>query len=263
MAVAVVPGSYGVRSGPRGMSIAVVSAAASGIGAATVRALLAAGWRVAAVDIDTERLSQLRTTWSIAGDARSVETWERVGRLLDVEGANQHLGLVAGVGGATFRASRELSDEEWTTAFELNLMTAVRAVRVLIPRLETAPTASIVTVGTLSARRMDPMTPAYCTSKAALEAWTSVLAIELAATGVRANCVVPGVTDTEGLHANLTRKGQTEADIESRAHQQPRGSLIKPAEVADAIAFLLSPSASGVTGESVVVDGGLSRRLPG
>lgn len=243
--------------------IAIVSAAASGIGAATVRRLLTAGWHVIAVDIDGERLRTLGAQQVVAGDARHETTWQQVRELVDAAVGVRRLALVAGVGGAIFRASQDMTDDEWYAMFELNLMSAVRPVRALLPSLLAAERGLIVTIGSLSGRRSEPTTPAYCAFKAAVDAWTSALALELAQTNVRVNCVLPGVTDTEGLRGNLARKGQTLDDLADRARRQPRGRLLDPAEVAAVIAFLLTDEASGLLATSLVVDGGLSRRLPG
>lgn len=243
--------------------IAIVSAAASGIGAATVRRLLAAGWHVIAVDIDAERLSTLGVQQVVTADARHETTWHEVRELIDATEGVRRMGLVAGVGGAIFRSSKDMTDDEWYAMFELNVMSAVRPVRALLPNLLGAERGSIVTIGSLSGRRSEPTTPAYCALKAAVEAWTSTLALELAQTNVRVNCVLPGVTDTEGLRGNLARKGQTLDDLADRARLQPRGRLLDPDEVAAIVAFLLTDEASGLLATSIVVDGGLSRRLPG
>lgn len=243
--------------------IAVVSAAASGIGAATVRRLLTAGWHVIAVDIDSVRLSSLGAHQVVAGDARHETTWIQVRELVSAIDGVRRMGLVAGVGGAIFRASKDMTDDEWYAMFELNVMSAVRPVRALLPDLLAAERGSIVTIGSLSGRRSEPTTPAYCALKAAVEAWSSALALELAQTNVRVNCVLPGVTDTEGLRGNLARKGQTLDDLADRAHLQPRGRLLDSSEVAAVVAFLLTDEASGLLATSILVDGGLSRRLPG
>lgn len=243
--------------------IAVVSAAASGIGAAVVGQLVADGWRVLGVDLDQERLRLSTAEWTIVGDVLDEATWAEARRVIGSLGDIERLGLVAGVGSAMFRPSREMSDQDWRSMFDVNFMSAVKPVRALLPNLEDAAAASIVVIGSLSGRRMEPTTPAYCAMKAAVEAWSAVLALELAETNIRVNCVIPGVTDTEGLRNNLARKGQTLDDLADRASRQPRGSLLAADEVASVVGFLLSGRASGLLGSSILVDGGLSRRLPG
>lgn len=245
------------------MKAAVVSAAASGIGSATVSTLIADGWDVVAVDVDEARLAQSPATIRVVGDARDGSTWIRAAEALESFGELQYAGLVSGVGGAIFRPSRDMSDDDWLGVLDLNLLATVRAVRAVLPVLERAGAGSIVTIGSMSGRRSEVTTPAYCAAKAALESWSTTLALELAATTVRVNCVLPGVTDTEGLRNNLQRKGASLADLAARESQQPRGTFIQPSEIATTVAFLLSPAASGLVGASVIVDGGMSLRLPG
>lgn len=243
--------------------VAVVSAAASGIGAAVVRKLLHEGWLVVALDRDETGLATLGATWTISGDARNEGLWVKANEAVRNLDRVSHLGVVSGVGGAMFRGSRELTDDDWFDALELNLFSAVRAVRVMLPLLESVPSGAIVTIGSISGRRSDAIVPSYCAAKAALESWTMTLALELARTKVRVNSVHPGATETPGLIANIARKGGRPDDLKVRAEAQPRGTLIQPEEVAAAVEFLLSPNSLKISGTSIVIDGGLTQRMPG
>jgi SDR family mycofactocin-dependent oxidoreductase len=254
---------------------ALVTGAACGIGAATVRALADEGWTVVALDrcADDPRLPYALGTRAdldavvahapdrivpVVGDAtdsaalaEAVEAAERRGGL---DAALAVAGVVAGG-----RPLWEQPDAEVQAVLEVDLLGVIALARAAVPALLRRPEprcGRFLAVASAAAVRGLPLLAAYCAAKAGVTGLVRALAVELGGTGVTANAVSPGSTDTACLAATATLYGLPSA--ESFAAQQPVGRLLDPAEVAAALVWLASPASSAVTGAVLPVDGGLA-----
>lgn len=260
--------------------VAIVTGGARGIGAATVAALADEGWRVVAVDRagDDPRLpyalgseADLEATVAAANETAGEERAR--GEVADATDADAMAALVAraeewgGVEAIVANAgviaggapSWELSPEREDAVVEVCLRGVMVAARVGIPALLRQPEPRggrfVATASTASFRGL-PGLAAYCAAKAGVVGFVRALGTELRGTGVTANAVAPGSTDTEILAESARLY-----DLESAAafsHQQPIERLIEPDEVAAMIAWLLGPRSAAVTGATLAVDGGLS-----
>ncbi|HEY6278925.1 MAG TPA: mycofactocin-coupled SDR family oxidoreductase, partial [Streptosporangiaceae bacterium] len=142
---------------------------------------------------------------------------------------------------------------------DIDLRGVLNLARVSVPALLRRPVprqGRFIAVASAAATRGLPMLAAYCAAKAGVAGFTRALAAELGGTGITANCVSPGSTATPIL-AETARLYRL-PDAAGFAGQQPLGRLLRPGEVAAVIAFLASDAASGMTGTSVPVDGGLA-----
>jgi SDR family mycofactocin-dependent oxidoreductase len=262
--------------------VAIVTGAARGIGAATVRTLAGTGWAVVAVDrcSDDPRLPYALGTadeltrvvadaGAVAGDSGRVVSLiadacspagmaEAVGLAEDRFGGLDAMVAVAGAvaGGVPLW---EMPQEQEDAVLDVNLKSVLTAARAGIPALLRRPeprAGRFIAVASVAATRGLPMLAAYCAAKAGVTGLVRALAVELGGTGVTANSVLPGSTATPILEESARLYGLESG--EAFAAQQPVGRLLRPDEVADTIEWLASARAGAVTGAAVTVDGGLS-----
>jgi 3-oxoacyl-[acyl-carrier protein] reductase len=171
--------------------------------------------------------------------------------------------LINNAGLATPRKFLETSDEDWQSGLEINLLSAVRFTRACLPSMIAEGWGRIVNVSSTTAKVVDPYQAIYGAGKAALVNFSKTISTAFAPDGVRCNCVLPGITRTEMIEANLAnsaeRTGRSPEDLMARMLQKapiPIGRIGEPDEIADAIVFLASTNAEWITGVTLPLDGG-------
>ncbi|MEU1205255.1 oxidoreductase [Nocardia sp. NPDC005825] len=250
-------------------ALAVVTGAGRGIGLAVTTALLEQGARVVAGSrstteglrklLDTGRLHVVEVDLSTAAGARELGAAAADLGSVDI--------LVNNVGAVTPRLDGFLAitDEQWLATLTLDLMSAVRATRAVLPGMLAARRGSIVTVSSVNATLADPGVMDYSAAKAALTNFSKSLSKEVGPQGIRVNTVSPGPVATdlwlgaEGVAAAVAASngGSATAVADSVAAQSVTGRFTRPDEIADLVLFLASPRAANITGTDVVIDGGL------
>jgi len=234
--------------------VALVTGAASGIGAATVRRLAGAGVTVLAVDVNAGGLNDLTAGIGASVHPFTADLTDRA----QVEGAVafavKQFGrldiLVNNAGIGSLARATELEPEEWRRVMSIDVDAVFFACRVALPHLiETG--GCIVNTASISGLAADYGFTAYNTAKAAVLGLTRVMAIDYAAQGVRINAVSPGFT----LTALTQPMPQGIQDMYAAAVPMRRAGSAD--EMAGVIMFLTSPDASYITGQNIVVDGGL------
>lgn len=236
---------------------AIVTGAASGIGAAVARLLAERGARVFAVDIDARGLEQLASESDDAilpftadlsdpGQAGSM-----VAAGIEALGALDILVNNAGIG--SLARATELEFEEWRKVMAIDLDAVFLGSRAALPEL-IRRRGTIVCTASISGIGADYRFTAYNAAKAGLLGLVRNLAIDYAQAGVRVNAVSPGYTITAATDPmpQLARDNFVAA--------VPMGRAAQPEEIAEVIAFLASERASYITGQNIVVDGGVSAR---
>jgi NAD(P)-dependent dehydrogenase (short-subunit alcohol dehydrogenase family) len=236
----------------------LVTGAASGIGAATVARFLSDGARVAALDRDADRLPAVGATVSFTAD---VAIEDEVERAVEASaGALGGLDVVVNCAGVALLGTVESPLEDWERTFAVNVRGVFLVARAAIKHLRAAGGGAIVNVASNLGLVATGGAVAYCASKGAVIQLTRAMAVDHASDGIRVNCVCPGPTDTpmvKGWLSHAPDPTSARASLEA-IHLHAR--LIRPEEVADAIAFLASPQASSVLGASLAVDAGYTVR---
>jgi NAD(P)-dependent dehydrogenase (short-subunit alcohol dehydrogenase family) len=244
--------------------VALVTGASSGIGAETANALIKQGWVVAAVARRRELLEKRKLECSnpdaylpLPCDLTSNAQLEGLRLKLEALGVLPRLkGLVNNAGIFSRASFAETTDNQWHSLFETNFFSCVRLTRLLLPAL-IGSKGSIVNVSSTLGLRPMPTTLAYSASKAAMISWSAGLASELGPSGVRVNCVAPGLVDTPIHSFHSAPPDQADAAREAMKGLQPLGRIGQPSEIAEAIAFLLGSKSSWTTGAVLPVDGGI------
>lgn len=235
----------------------VVIGGGSGIGAEVVRKAVANGYRVQVIDRDidaarrtTMLLGESATAW--AADVMDEATLAEVHAQIEAG----HPPIVGLVNCAGARPVRKRIEDYPTDEWEANLVSHLRstyvACRVFGSAMARRGAGSIVNFASVLAFRPGPVLD-YGPAKAGVASLTESLAVHWACRGVRVNAVAPGWTDTPFLRPPA---GQPPRDFSAIVSAVPIGRLLQPAEVADVVHYLLSPSAGAVTGVVVPCDGG-------
>ena len=240
---------------------ALVTGATQGVGAAVVETLVAAGARV---------VGAARTVPNspgyVAADLSTAEGCEQLcQRTLEKLGGVDVLVHVLGGSSSPPGGFAALQDEQWRSEIELNLMPAVRLDRSLLPGMLKQGAGVIVHVTSIQSKLPLPeSTTAYAAAKAALSTYSKSLSKEVTPKGIRVVRVSPGWIETEAA-VRLAERLAQEAGTDYQGGQRiimdslggiPLGRPTTPQEVADLIAFLVSPRAAAITGTEVVIDGG-------
>ncbi len=229
--------------------VCLVTGAGSGVGRAVAERLVAAGAEVVGADLHPD-------AGQIALDVADAEAVGRaVAAIADRRGRIDVLVNCAGVG-ARGGGVLEMGLDDWRRAMAVNLDGSLLTSRAVLPGMVARGSGAIVNVGSTFGLLARPQTLAYAVSKAAVIQLTQCMALDVARSGVRINCVCPGLIDTP-LIAYLTSP-EADALLQANLDAHPMARLGRAGEVADAILYLASDAASFITGAVLPVDGGYS-----
>jgi SDR family mycofactocin-dependent oxidoreductase len=256
------------------VSLAVVTGAARGIGAATAVRLAAEGHDLLLVDAcapqpparypmpDAAALEAVAAACRAAGAAEARTLVADVAdpgfaaTLSDALAGERVTAAVAVAGVILDGNGWSTPDDAWARLLDVNLHGVRRLVEATVPGMIEAGEGRVVAVASAAALRAMPRLSAYAAAKAACAAYVRALAADLAGTGVTANVVCPG--STRGAMLAASAQVYDLPDQETFAPQHLLRRLLEPDEVAAAIAWLCGPAASGVTGAVLPIDGGLT-----
>ncbi len=234
--------------------IAVVTAAAQGIGRASALALARAGARVIATDIALDKLAEVASVDGVATEKLDVLDANAIAAL--AQKFPEGVDILFNCAGVVHSGSiLECKDEEWALALDLNVTAMWRMIRAFLPNMIARGGGSIINMSSVaSSVKGVPNRFAYSASKAAVIGLTKSVAADFVAHGVRCNAICPGTVESPSLQDRLRATGDYEAARAAFVARQPMGRIGRPDEIADLVVYLAG--ATFTTGQSHVIDGG-------
>jgi NAD(P)-dependent dehydrogenase (short-subunit alcohol dehydrogenase family) len=245
-----------VTDGELAGRVAIITAAADGIGKATALAFARAGARLGLVDVDAAGLAQTASETTTDAETLVADVTDEAAVTAVVDAVLTRFGridsLVNVVGGSRpGKTAVELTLDEWNTMLALNLTSTFLLCRAVLPHMEAAGAGTIVNVSSGAGLRGMSKNPGYVAAKAGVSALTRALAIDHGPNGVRVNAVAPGPIRTP-----LMDRNRTPQEIGAMGSVAILGRIGRPEEVAATILWLASDASSYVVGQTVEVDGG-------
>ncbi|MET0740948.1 MAG: SDR family NAD(P)-dependent oxidoreductase [Candidatus Nanopelagicales bacterium] len=243
--------------------VAVVTGAAAGIGAASARALLAAGWPVVLLDRDEERARDVASSLGDGASAAGCDVADEASvtaafaAVKDRHGKvgvlHSNAGIFLGHGVGRDGPLDELDLDTWRRTVDVNLTGAYLCVRNVVPLMRAAGGGSIVFTASVSGALLGSLAPAYAASKAGLIGFMRALVLTYAREGIRVNSICPGTVMTD-----MSREVRASADLRKRLVDNiPAGRIAEPEDIANLVVFLSSPQGAYLNGAVLPMEGGL------
>ena len=239
---------------------AFVTAAGQGMGRATAQAFAAAGAKVIATDVDTTKLDglesgQIRTRGLNVLDAAAI---------VDAAQDAGPVDILFNCAGVVHQGTLlDATEADWSFAFDLNCRSMFRTMQAFLPGMLARGRGSILNMASVaSSLKGVPNRFIYSASKAAVIGMTRSVATDYVARGIRCNCLCPGTVGTpsldERIAANAAAAGSVDAARAAFVARQPMGRLGTPEEIAALAVYLSGDDAQFITGQAIVIDGGLT-----
>ena len=245
--------------------VALVTGAAQGIGRGIASALAAAGHRVAVADLNldvAERTAKELTADGGTAVAVHVDVTDGDSVRAAVATVEQELGpveiAVNNAGWDDFMAFVDTTEQFWDKVLDINFKGTLRVTQAVVPGMVERGFGRVVNIGSDAGRVGSSLEAVYSGTKGGVIAFTKTLAREVAKSGVTANTVCPGPTDTPALRAFAAGAGNAEKVLSGMTRAVPIGRLGTPDDVGPAVVFFASDGASFVTGQTLSVSGGLT-----
>ena len=243
--------------------VAWISGAASGMGEGIARRFAREGAAVALEDVQADKgraiaeqiCAEGGRAVFVAGDVRhEEEVRQSLEQTVREFGGLNTIVNCAGI--VQVKLLHELAVADWDRLMDINVKSIFLSIKHGIAHLKKNPRSYVVNIGSIGSFIGQGCTPAYTTSKGAVLMLSKSIALDYAADGVRCNCVCPGITDTPMLREHLNATPDPEATLRARLRRVPTGVALSPDDIARAALYFSCEDSAGVTGTSLVVDGG-------
>lgn len=243
--------------------VAWISGAASGMGEGIARLFAREGAAVALVDVQTARGQAIAEEIRAAG-GRAVfiecDVRQDTSVRFSIEQTVREFGglqtLVNCAGIVQVKLLHELEEADWDRLMDINVKSIYLSIKHGYAHLRKHPRSYVVNIGSIGSFISQGCTPAYIASKGAVLMLSKSIALDYAADGLRCNCVCPGITDTLMLREHLNMTADPEITLRNRLRRVPMGVPLTPADIAKAVLYFSCEDSAGVTGTSLVIDGG-------
>ena len=232
---------------------ALVTGAASGIGAAIVRRLQEEGARVAGLDLSPAMVSDCNLLADLRSEARLAEVLAEMERSFGAPDIVIHAAAITAMGGVL-----DVEPERYLDIYAVNVVGAVRLLRHCVPAMKERGGGTFLLMSSINADFATPTQAAYAASKAALNNLCKTAALELAPHNIRVNAIAPASIDTPAMRASIERSADPEAATLNNMNRHPIARWGSSEEVADLALFLVSDRAAWITGSVHRIDGGAS-----
>ncbi|QBQ12218.1 SDR family oxidoreductase [Pseudomonas sp. SXM-1] len=237
----------------------LITAAAQGIGRASVEAYLAAGAEVIAADINQQALAGLPGAQTVVLDVTDASAIQRLAAEIGP------LDVLFNCAGVVHAGNiLECSESDWTFALDLNVTAMYRMIRAFLPGMLAAGGGSIINMSSVaSSLKGVPNRFAYCASKAAVIGLTKSVAADFVTQRIRCNAICPGTVESPSLQQRIVEQALHEGRQQDEVYaaftaRQPMGRLGTPQEIAQLALYLGSDASAFTTGTTQIIDGGWS-----
>jgi 2-hydroxycyclohexanecarboxyl-CoA dehydrogenase len=244
---------------------ALVTGGGRGIGRAIALALAREGAEVAVLDIVRENAERVREEiegFGVKGLALGVDLTHRAEVTRAVEGAIAQLGqldiVVNNAGWDRMELFLESEEETWDKIIAINFKSVLYVCKAALPHMVERRTGRVISIASDAGRVGSTGEAVYAGTKGAIIAFSKTLAREMARHGITVNVVCPGLTETPLLEGIRAQSPKTARVIEAVTRAIPLGRVGQPEDIAGAVAFLASPAADFITGQTLSVSGGLT-----
>ncbi|MHA6576403.1 SDR family oxidoreductase [Pseudomonas yamanorum] len=237
----------------------LITAAAQGIGRASVEAYLAAGAEVIAADINQQALAELPGAQTVLLDVTDASAIQRLAAEIGP------LDVLFNCAGVVHAGNiLECPESDWTFALDLNVTAMYRMIRAFLPGMLAAGGGSIINMSSVaSSLKGVPNRFAYCASKAAVIGLTKSVAADFVTQRIRCNAICPGTVESPSLQQRIIEQASREGRQQDEVYaaftaRQPMGRLGTPQEIAQLALYLGSDASAFTTGTTQIIDGGWS-----